>query len=290
MKNVLIIGASGYIGFKFYNFCQQQGYNVIGTCHSSKCDDNFIKYDMEYDDIASFDKFIGKDKYALICAGESKISICKDNQDKVYRINVVATKKAIQQLSDLGYHIIYCSSDNVYDGIKGNYKETDLINPINEYGKMKAQVEKYILCNCPTACIIRLSKVVGIANSDFDMLKEWKDAALKKKDIYCIKDNYFNPIFIDDVVSCIMQIMRKKLFGVYNVCGNQKYSRFELCKHFLNVIGLQTNIYEKQLEKFGFNDKRPLDTSMSNQKITVYLENELKIHDLEECFSLYKNV
>lgn len=295
MRNILIIGASGYIGSKLYYFLRQRGDHVIGTYHKLKPDQSLIQYDMEQDDIISLCKSLGSDygalpreSHAIISAGESKISNCKDNYEAAYKLNVTATQNTIQKLSEVGYHVIYCSTDNVYDGVQGDYTETDAIHPVNEYGKMKAAVEEYMLHHCPTACIIRLSKVVGIEDSKQDMLKEWKDAALMKKDIYVIKGNYFNPININDVVLYITRIIDNSLSGIYNICGDTKYTRAELCRKFLDATGLQAKVFEKPFEEFGFNDNRPLDTSMRNQKIADTIGKGLRLHGLEDCFSLYK--
>lgn len=287
--NILIIGATGYIGGMLYKKCKVQGYNVVGTCYSKINGNDFISYEIGENidklELSMLEK--RQNKVAVICAGQSNISFCKSSRDEAYRINVVNTIKLIKQLKERKYKIIFCSTDNVYDGEKGYYTEQDKINPLNEYGKMKAEVEEYLLKECPDACILRLSKVVGVVESNKDMFCEWRDKALKGEAIYCIKDNIFSPVYIDDVVNCILKIIKRKLNGIYNVCGDNTYSRTELCDIFFEKINLKANVKEKRLEEFGFNDYRPLNTSMCNKKIAK--DAGLSFFDYRHSFKEYMN-
>jgi len=287
--NILIIGASGYIGRPLFKRCRSMGYHVVGTYRKNSDDGQYLKYVIGRDNIISVKNIFEKEdleKHAVICVGESKISACKEKYDEVYKINVTATIALIKQLTESGYHIIFCSSDNVYDGEKGNYRETDAIRPVNAYGKMKAEVEQYIQRECHNVCIVRLSKVIGVPGYAQDMLEEWKSQAIRHKPVYCIRNNFFTPVYVEDVVNCIMLIMNRNLSGVYNICGNHRYSRMDLCCSFLHELGIQTDIYEKSLDEFRFNDIRPLDTSMDNRKISN--ETGYQFEKLENVFELYR--
>lgn len=285
--NILIIGATGYIGKALYKKCLANNNYVIGTSRKEQSNLGIKKFHIgnSIDDIDNALSVNNKTKHAIICGGQSNIAECKEKKQEVYQINVEGTKKLINQLKEKKYKIIFCSTDNVYDGEKGSYTETDSINPINEYGKMKAEIEDYLLSECPDACVIRISKVIGDVTSNKDMLNEWKDKALKKETIYCIKDNYFSPVHIDDVVNVILCILEKNLCGIYNICGNTKYARIDLCKSFLDNLKLTTTVVEKNINEFNFNDKRPLDTSMLNHKFI--LDANYKFQDLKKCFKEY---
>lgn len=288
---ILVIGASGLLGNNIYKYFTLNNEKVIGTyCHHT-LNTEMIKYNINYDDIEKIDALFSEklgNKHAIICAGETKIDMCKEKIDMVYETNVSSTISLIKKLESLNYHIIFCSSDSIYDGSKGNYIETDIPNPINEYGKMKMAVEEYILKECKNTCIIRISKIIGCVHSEKDMLIEWRNKALQEEEINCIKDNYFTPVYIEDVVKCIEIIINKSLLGIYNICGNERYLRVELCKLFLNKLGLHTKVIEKRLEDFNFNDKRPLDTSMSNKKF--FRNTGYKFKDFKEILLNYQKL
>lgn len=277
--NILVVGASGYIGEYIFNKYAASGDNVkaLSRRELSGAAENDVKiFDMKNIDnikpvLSEFfqvekNKKIKSTKHAIICAAQTSIDRCKNDKKAAYDINVIFTKKLLLCLKECGYHVIFCSSDNVFDGKSGNYSEKDSANPVNEYGKMKLEIERHIQEKYPEFCIVRLPKVIGRAGHKKDMLQEWENMAAAGKEIFCIRDNFFSPVHIEDVSKCFKIIMEREISGIYHVCGDKRYSRIELCKKFLAKIGLNAIITEKNLEDFNFADNRPLDTSMLNNK------------------------
>lgn len=269
---ILIIGATGYIGKKIYKVAKEK-FQVIGTKYKSK-EEEFIKFDLLEDDISIIDNNIkDKEKYALICAADANIEYCFKNRDAAYRKNVIGTIQLINQLYNLGYHIVFLSTDNVFNGKKGSYVEEDIQTPINEYGKMKTEVEKYLIQYVPKSCIMRIGKIVGNFKSEKDLLVEWFQMAKQKKVISCIKGNVLTLTHIDDIVASFFLIVENNMRGLYHIVGNESDSRINLCKRFLNYINLETNIILKDISEFQFSENRPLNISMKNDlfiKKTAY--------------------
>jgi len=54
-----------------------------------------------------------------------------------------------------GAQLVFFSTDYVFDGIRGPFKEDDAVHPIQVYGKHKVEAESYILHHVPKALIIR---------------------------------------------------------------------------------------------------------------------------------------
>lgn len=260
---ILIIGATGYIGKKIYKVAKEK-FQVIGTKYKSK-EEEFVKFDLLKDDISIIDNnIIDKEKYALICAADANIEYCFKNKENAYQKNVIATIKLINQLNRLGYHIVFLSTDNVFNGKKGNYIEEDIQTPINEYGKMKAEVEKYLINNISASCIMRIGKIVGNFTSEKDLLVEWFQMAKQEKTISCIKGNIITLTHIDDIVKSFFLIIENNMSGLYNIVGNESDSRINLCKRFLNYMNLKADITSKDISQFQFLEKRPLNISMRN--------------------------
>lgn len=63
--------------------------------------------------------------------------------DKLYDINVYGAKKICSTLIP----VLFISTEYVFDGVDGNYNETDLCNPINHYGATKVLGELIVLKN-----------------------------------------------------------------------------------------------------------------------------------------------
>lgn len=263
----LILGADGYIGSFLYQQLIAKGCVVLGTSRRINNGNSLLFYDIQTGDIDNIlSKINDKDKTAIICIANTKIDSCHDNFNQAYDINVIKTKELIHKLSKQDFYNIYFSSDNVFDGTQGNYTEESLTSPINKYGMMKAEMEKYILEEEANTCILRIPKVVSTFQTKQNILTEWENQ-IKKGYVHCIEENRISFVSIEDIYKACVIVAEQRMHGLYNIVGDESYSRAELANKFLNILG-NTNVIVKEygLEKFSFKDRRPLNVSMSNDK------------------------
>ena len=65
------------------------------------------------------------------------MSIHEKNIKKSINLNIIGTANLVKICELFKVKIIYFSTGYVYEGIKGNYKETDPVKPFNNYGLSK---------------------------------------------------------------------------------------------------------------------------------------------------------
>ena len=100
-----------------------------------------------------------KIKNVIYLAGITKLDECKKIIN-FQKINIKYPKAIFKTLKKHNIYLIYISSDAVYSGKKGIYKEKDKLNPNCVYGKQKKNVENYIKKNLKYFSIIRISRVI----------------------------------------------------------------------------------------------------------------------------------
>ncbi len=262
----VIFGASGYIGSYLYQRLKEEGKKVLGT-KSSGVGSSFISFDILTDSVLTVTSQVKDDKKtAIVCIARPNINDCYENYDDAYAINVTKTKELIQTLTEMGYYVIFFSTDNVFDGKKGNYTEEDETNAINKYGMMKAEMEKFLSASEPEVCIFRISKAVGTGTETKNILSELDEMA-RGGIVRCIKGNRLSFTAMEDIYQACLIASREKLRGIYNIAGDEAFSRAELAgKFFCRMKNDSVSIIECGLEEFNLNDGRPLDISMSNLK------------------------
>lgn len=263
----LVLGATGYIGSYLYHNLFDNCFHVIGTSRKER-DDKLLFYDIQNGSIENLLRQLDdkEDKTAIICIAESNIDRCYEYYSRAYDVNVIKTKMLIQKLSEKGFRIIYFSSDNVFDGRTGNYTEESLTCPINKYGTMKAEMERYILDNVSEACVLRISKVVSALRKRQNVFTEWENQVIEGK-ICCIRGNRLSFVCLEDIYNVCLLVAEKKLKGLYNIVGDKTYSRAELARIFCDKSEIKNiNICECDVCEFPFKDQRPLNLGMSNQK------------------------
>ncbi len=285
--NYFILGATGYIGNWLCEHLMDSN-AVAGTVRTSEREGKmFQKFDFLKDSLTTLiDPFANEhEKVAIICFSITSIEQCQIQYAQARKVNIEDTKNVALWLAEKGYRTVFLSSDQVFDGKKGQYSESDSVNPLNAYGEMKCEIEDFLKKNVPLSCILRLSKVVGNQKFNNDMLLEWKNAAVQGKTIRCIQENYFTPVLIGDVANAIQKVAEKQVIGIVHVCGPERIARASLCELFLKANGWNARILEEPIEAFGFTGKRPLDTSMVSER---GLEIELMPRLLSTIFRQYE--
>ncbi len=103
-----------------------------------------------------------KDQPQLVihCAAMSGIAQAQANPAFARRVNVKITELLAELTMEIQF--IFFSTDLVFDGRKGNYIETDTVNPIHVYGETKAVAEQIVLRN-PRHLVVRTSINGGIS-------------------------------------------------------------------------------------------------------------------------------
>lgn len=267
-----VFGANGYIGSYIFQRFREEGHQVTGTGRRVADGSELISFDIQKD---SVERIIPKtdrgNRTAIICIAETNIDKCCANYEQAYEVNVNSTQRVISDLRHQGIQVIFFSTDNVFDGRRGNYSEKSPTNAINQYGRMKAEMEKHLLENEPEVCIFRIPKVVSVLRRKQNIFTEWEERS-ELGMIRCIRGNRISFVCVEDIYRACLVASEKNLHGLYNVVGDQAYSRAELARKFYGkfVCGgggkREIEIIECGTEEFPFLDNRPLDVSMNNMK------------------------
>ena len=153
-------------------------------------------------DINSIEKAIKKykPKRLIHCAGLSRpMKIHKSNISKSIDLNIIGTANITKICEKYNVKLIYFSTGYVYEGIKGNYKESDGVKPFNNYGLSKLGGE----------CAVAMYK-----NSLILRISMTEKPFLHQKAYTNIKSNFF---FHEDLVKILPKILNQK--GILNVGG-----------------------------------------------------------------------
>ncbi len=267
MMNVLLAGASGYVG-GIINRELKDNFNIIKLNKRSMNDDNIL---CDLSDFESAKKLrIYKPDIIIHAAGNKNIQECEDNPHIAHQANTLSLINLIRVFNGEA-KIIYISTDYVFSGGEGLYKERDQAHPLTEYGRSKLRAE-YECINAAqsSATVLRLSALLDI-NATFP--KFILSSLEEGREIECYSNVFYSPTYYVDF--CL--ILRKLIecndlkSKVYHSCGH-RISRYDFAKNLCDTLGYDNNLIierENTMEnKYLFHD-----LSLSNQ----YTEKELGV-------------
>ena len=246
---ILILGVNGMIGHVLFNYlCLNSNYKTYGTIRLNNQSESLFKNNKNVFTISmkkdtEFIRLIDKISPNLIinCLGIVKQKLSDHNYLSTIYMNSLLPHRIAKICSKFSIRLINFSTDCVFSGVKGNYKEDDIPDPIDFYGRTKLVGE----VNYGNVLTIRTSFIGHQINSKYGLL-EW---FLTQKD-NC--KGFVNAIYSGLPTIEIAKILNdhiifnKKLIGLYQISGNA-INKYELLSLINKIYGLKLNI-EKEYE------------------------------------------
>src|SRR5262249_50779962 len=179
---ILVTGSSGLLGATLVMSAVEQRRDVVGlyrrhAVHQPGIQFRSVDLTDEIQTRRAFDEF--RPTAIVHCAAATNVDWCQQNPDAAYRANVLASIQIAQLAAELKAHLLFVSTDSVFDGSHGNYSETDAPAPLNFYAQTKVQAEQEVLRHCPSAAIARVT-LYGWNFQSKHSLSEWVLGELKK--------------------------------------------------------------------------------------------------------------
>ena len=142
-----------------------------------------------------------------------------------------------QEARSIGARFVYISTDAVFDGRAGNYSETDLPNPINEYAKSKLRGEQEALRLNSESLILRVN-IYGWNAQEKYSLAEWilRELAANGQ-VPGFSDVWFCPTLVNDLSEIIVDMLQRKLSGIYHAVGSEKINKYDFARKVAETFG-----------------------------------------------------
>ncbi len=209
-KKILLLGGSGNLGkaiikSKFFKSLYYPSKKKLNLLDKSKIKKTLIKHKIDL---------------VINCAAMARVLDCEKNPKKAFKINVDGTENLIFQIKEAEKYLkrkiklVHLSSDAVYPGKKGNYKETDQLLPYNTYGWSKLFSE---------IIVKTLKNYIIIRTKFFDKNKiRFNKSAI---------DTFSSRIEINELVKKIKFLLDKDFNGIINI-GNERLSDYKAYKKY----------------------------------------------------------
>jgi dTDP-4-dehydrorhamnose reductase len=266
---ILITGANGFLGYYLVEQLLEKNYSVIATgkgeCRLPFTHDIRFQYlSMDFTDPFNVhDVFENIKPDVVIHAGAmSKPDECEMDQMKAYLVNVEGTVQLLINAEELKSFFIFLSTDFVFDGEKGMYKEDDAPRPINYYGRTKLEAEEAVKEYMFDWAIARTVLVYGKNHSGHsNILKIIKEKLEKREEYDVVDDQLRTPTFVEDLAKGIVSIIEKRATGIFHLSGKDILTPYQMAIKTAEHLKLDNSILNKvTAASFSQPARRPLRT------------------------------
>jgi len=179
------------------------------------------------------------------CAAMTQVDECESKREECWKINALAVETLAKCCLPRGTRLLQVSTDFVFDGEAGPYKESVRPNPLSYYGRSKLAGENYARgAGMNQWSIVRTVLVYGVGEklqrSNFVWwLKENLEAG---KSVRIVTDHWRTPTYAPDLAQGIEKIVRYRKHGVYHVSGRAYYSVYEFARVIAETLDLDASL------------------------------------------------
>jgi len=226
---IVITGGSGRFGLIL-----QKNYKSNKLFYPNKSELNILS-------TKSIEKYLKKTKPKILihlAALSRPMNIHDNDISKSIDLNIIGTANIVKICSKLNIKLIYFSTNYVYEGKKGNYKETDPVLPVNNYAWSKLGGE---------------SSVQMYKNSLILRVCMTEEPFIHKTAFSDVQTNF---IFHKEVANILFKILNYK--GIINI-GGKIQSPYNFGKKYNK--NLKKTLAKNQIKNF------PLKPSMNISKL-----------------------
>ncbi|MFH1999277.1 MAG: SDR family oxidoreductase [Planctomycetota bacterium] len=276
MQRILVTGASGLLGTHISARLGTQGYSVFAAYsrHPEHVQNglNSLNIRLLHLDLTRPSSveaaFRTAAPHAVVhVAAMADLSPCEQDKALARTINIDATAEIAKYCNKTNTRLIFLSTDQVFDGSKGNYSEEDRPNPIHEYGFTKAEAEKEVLAKAQAlSTIVRVALVYGRSPTGRRSCSEQVVYALRNNErLRLFTDEIRNPVYAEDVASAIAELMvYTRPLPYLHLGGPDTVSRYEIGRATALAFGLDPDKIEAVRQKdMNLPTPRPKDLSLN---------------------------
>lgn len=217
-----------------------------------------------------YDLFDAHQPDIVVHAGAlTQVDYCEEHREEAVKVNYDGTCSVVVKCEAQKCFLIFVSTDFVFDGSKGPYKEEDTVHDVNWYGQTKSMAENRVKECAADWAIVRTCLVYGnTLNEGRSNIINWVKENLEKgKKIKLVSDQIRTPTFVEDLAKGIVLIIENKAKGIYHISGEAMMTPYDIAIATAAYLGLDRSLIEKiDAATFSQPAKRPLKTGFIIEK------------------------
>jgi len=268
---ILVTGANGLLGQHLTKMLLETTDHVIVATGrgnnrlSYAANERYNYYSLDITDGMAVNEFLLHHQPGIIihAAAMTQPDPCELNPVECWNVNVTATRFLVSAAEMIQAKFIYVSTDFVFDGTAGPYKETDTPNPVNYYGSSKLAAEKSVMESTLSWAIVRTVLVYGniLVGNRSNMVSWAKENLEQHKPIKVVSDQWRTPTYVEDLAKGILLVVEKNATGIYHISGEEGMSPFDMATAVADYLHLDKSLMtEVNADTFTQPAQRPLKT------------------------------
>ncbi len=180
-------------------------------------------------------------------AGIASVDYVERHYAESLESNIVSTLNVTAACRQRGIHLVYVSTNAVFDGTKPPYRESDPVRPVNKYGRLKVECERLVQETLEKWTIVRpilmygWNRMVTRPNP-----ATWiYEKLLKGEAVDLVDDVHENPLYNHQCGEALWAILKKRPSGIFHLAGRDSVNRWQFGRKLAAVFGLDAELVKR---------------------------------------------
>ncbi len=203
----------------------------------------------------------------LHAAAMARVGDCHRDPERARRVNTQGSALLAELASASGARLVYVSTDLVFDGERGGYREEDAPSPLSVYGRTKADAEAAVLA-APRAVVVRTSLLFGLSLAGRPSFFEEQFLAIwSGESVTLFEDEWRTPLDLRTAAQALVALARSDVTGLLHLGGPERLSRLEMGRRLAAFLGADPGVFVAvRREQVPAPEPRPRDTSLDSSR------------------------
>ncbi len=272
---VVVTGANGLVGSRLCALLARQGHAVTGLSRGpSRIEQPYVS--VELTDASAVGRALDELRPDAVInpASMTDVDGCERDPAGAFAANCSAVATLALETKRLGAHLVHVSTDYVFDGETGGYRETDLPNPRGVYAITKHMGEEAVRALAGSWAIARVAVVYGWPQAARPNFGAWLVSALgASQPIKLFTDQYVSPTLALSAAEMLAELAERRLTGIWHTTGATTVNRVEFAQALCKRFGLQDKtITPSLLADLKLASPRPKKSGLDVGKATAELK------------------
>jgi dTDP-4-dehydrorhamnose reductase len=276
---IIITGASSLPGYRTTLEALGRGHEVVGLYNTHLIpieNEKLKKVSINITQLNDLKRLIVEEKPNVIIhmAALGDVDLCEKDKVLAWRTTVEPSIEIASMASKMGCFVVYLSTDYVFDGERGSYKEYDPPNPINYYGLTKLMGEVAFRSLHLKCAIVRASSIYGFGPGRTNFAKYLVEKLKAGEPIKALIDQYTSPTQATLLGKAIVEIAEEEIPGIFHLVG-ERLSRYEFAIKVAEILGLDKSLIQvAEMKEMKWLAKRPQDSSLNSEHTRSLLKTD----------------
>lgn len=238
---LLVTGVNGLLGSRTATLLARQGHAVFGTGRGARhFEGDFAYVPCELTHREELARIFTQTRPELVihCAAMTDVDACEKAPPEAFAVNVVATAQLAEAANATSAHLVYVSTDYVFDGEAGPYAEDALPNPRGVYALTKHMGEEAVRALAGSWAIARTAIVYDWPPAGRMNFGAWMVLALRAgQPVPVFEDQRVTPSLATNVAQMLAELGTRKLQGTWHLAGDEEVTRLEFGERLARIFG-----------------------------------------------------